>query len=365
MEGMNMKKALARVIRLSLVFLLLASLMEVAGAGETITLKIGGGHPSNTMSYTAVAKNFFQVKISERAAAETPYRVEWVDAYGGTIAKLAEGLTACQDGILDILVNSYGFDNMKLFLMNMPYYVPFSSPDPIVANKASRAAYDKYKKVFEDLWENYNQKFLAFGPTGSYELITNFPVKSITDLRGHKVAAAGANLPWLEGSGAVPVQSNLNEAYTCIQTGVYDGWVMWPDAAYRFKLHEVAPYYTMVGFGACPIQGISINLDVWNDLPPAIQKIIEDVAAEYEVESAKVAKEWDVEALEKMKGEGVTITAFAPEDAKKWADGLADVPQIRATEANEMGFPGTGIWNAYLDSQREQGYAFPREWLVK
>ena len=347
------------------VAMLLAPSLAIAYAAETITLKIGGGHPSNTMSYTSVAKNFFQTRISERAAAETPHRVEWVEAYGGSVAKLAEGLVACQDGILDILVNSYGFDNKKLYLMNMPYYVPFSSPDPVVANKASRAAYDKFRQVYEDLWANYNQKFLAFGPTGQYELITNFPVKNITDLKGHKVAAAGANLPWLEGSGAVPVQSNLNEAYTSIQTGVYDGWVMWPDASYRFKLHEVAKYYTMVGFGACPIQGISINLDVWSDLPEAIRKIIEESAVEYERESAVAAKEWDVEALEKMKKEGVIVTVFSPEDAAKWANGLADIPRLRAREADENGFPGGEIWNAYMDSQKEQGYKFPREWIVK
>jgi TRAP-type C4-dicarboxylate transport system substrate-binding protein len=360
-----MEELVMKNFRFCLLGSMLLAMAFGIGAAETITLKIGGGHPANTMSYTSVAQNFFQVKISARAAAETPYRVEWVEAYGGTIAKLAEGLVACQDGLLDLLCNSYAFDNMKLFLMNMPYYVPFSSPDPILANRASRAVYDKYREVYEELWERYNQKFLAFGPTGAYELITNFPVKSITDLRGHKVAAAGANLPWLEGSGAVPVQSNLNEAYTCIQTGVYDGWVMWPDASYRFKLHEVAKYYTLVGFGACPIQGISINLDVWNDLPDSIKKIIEEVAAEYEDESARVAKEWDAEALEKMKKEGAVVSSFSPEDSRKWAEGLADIPQLRATEANGMGFPGTAIWNAYMDSQKAQGNKFPREWVVK
>lgn len=349
-------------------FLLLAVCTAEAGTRrKTITLKIGGGHPSNTMAYTAIAQSVFQKRISERAAAETDYDVEWVEAYGGTIAKLAEGLVACQDGLLDVLCNSYAFDNNKLFLMNMPYYVPFSSPDAIVANKAMRAVYDKYPDVFEELWSRYNQKFLGWGPTGGYELITNFPIKSMADLKGHKVAAAGANLPWLEGSGAIPVQSNLNEAYTSIQTGVYDGYVLWADVAYRFKLHEVAKYYTMVGFGADSIQGISINLDVWEELPPEIQKIVEEVAVEYERESAEATQEWDVIALSKMQDEGVVISTLDAVERAKWVDSLVEIPQIRASEArNKFGFKdAVDIWMTYIENQKDQGYVFPRDWTVK
>ena len=113
------------------------------------------------------------------------------------------------------------------------------------------------------MWETYNQKFLAFGPTGSYDIVTNFKVNTLEDLKGHKIAAAGANLSWLEGTGAVPVQSNLGEAYTSLQTGVYEGWVMHAEATLGYKLHEVAPNYTKIGYGAMPIQGISVNLDKW------------------------------------------------------------------------------------------------------
>jgi TRAP-type C4-dicarboxylate transport system substrate-binding protein len=339
--------------------------MVCSGAAEVITLKIGGGHPANTMAYTAVCQGFFQNRVSQRAAAETNYRIEWVEAYAGTVAKLGEGLEACQDGILDILCNSFSFNNRKLYLMNMPHYVPFASPDPVVATKATRETYNKFKDVYDQLWAAYNQKFLAFGPTGHYELITNFPIRTVSDLKGHKIAAAGANLPWLEGSGAVPVQSNLNEAYTCIQTGVYDGWVMWPDASYRFKLHEVAKYYILVNFGANPTQGLSINLDIWEKLPAEIRGIIEESALEYEMESAKAARDWDVEALKLMEKEGVIIAALPANERAEWVANLPNVPQTRATEATELGFPGPAIWNAYMDSQKAQGYVFPREWVVK
>jgi TRAP-type C4-dicarboxylate transport system substrate-binding protein len=344
---------------------------EETGAGgetesrETITLIIGGGHMMNGMAYTQVAHDFFEAEITKRCAETTRYDIEWTEAYGGTIAKLAEGLQACQDGLLDVLVNSYSFDNNKLYLMNMNYYVPFSSKDPVVVTEASRAVMDAFPDVYEELWSRYNQKFLALGPTGHYELITTFPVSSLDDLRGHKIAAAGANLPWLESTGAVPVQSNLNEAYTSFQTGVYEGWIMWPDATYRYKLHEVAPYYTEIGFGAMAIQGISINMDTWNGLPSEVQAIIEEVAAEYETQSAEAARDWDVTAIETMQGEGLTICEMPQADIERWAAGLPNIPQERADEAVDVGFPGIEIWNAYIDAQEELGHTFARDWVIQ
>jgi TRAP-type C4-dicarboxylate transport system substrate-binding protein len=336
-----------------------------SAARETINLIIGGGHIMNGMAYTQVAHDFFEAEVTKRCAERTNYDIEWTEAYGGTIAKLAEGLQACQDGLLDVLVNSYSFENNKLYLMNMNYYVPFSSKDPVVVTQASRAVMDEYADVYEELWSRYNQKFLALGPTGHYELITTFPVTSLADLKGHKIAAAGANLPWLESTGAIPVQSNLNEAYTSFQTGVYEGWIMWPDATYRYKLHEVAPYYTEIGFGAMAIQGISINNDKWNELPAEVQAIIVEVAAEYETESAEAARDWDVTAIETMQKEGLTICEMPQADIEKWASGLPNIPQERADEAVDLGFPGIEIWNAYIDAQEDLGHVFARNWVIE
>ncbi len=81
----------------------------------------------------------------------------------------------------------------------------------------------------------------------------------MADLKGRKIAGAGLNLKWLEYAGAVPVQSRLPEAYTSMQTGVYNGWIMFPSGWVNFKLNEVAKYYTEVGFGAITWHGLTMN----------------------------------------------------------------------------------------------------------
>ncbi|HWQ62023.1 MAG TPA: hypothetical protein VN521_06905, partial [Negativicutes bacterium] len=60
----------------------------------TIELKIGSGHPANGMTYTQAAVDFFQPEVAKRVAEKTNYRIKWIEAYGGTVAKLAEVLGA-------------------------------------------------------------------------------------------------------------------------------------------------------------------------------------------------------------------------------------------------------------------------------
>ena len=57
----------------------------------------------------------------------------------------------------------------------------------------------------------HNVKYLGMFTYDSYQLITKFPIKTIDDITGHKIAGAGPNLSWIKAVGAVPVQSNLVE----------------------------------------------------------------------------------------------------------------------------------------------------------
>lgn len=42
-----------------------------------------------------------------------------------------------------------------------------------------------------------------------------------------------------------------------MQTGVYNGWIMFPSAWVQFKLYEIGKFYTETGFGAIPWHGLT------------------------------------------------------------------------------------------------------------
>ena len=58
---------------------------------QVIKLTIGAGHPSTSMPYVRAAEEFFVPEVAKRVEENTDYTIEWTKAYGGSIAKLAEG----------------------------------------------------------------------------------------------------------------------------------------------------------------------------------------------------------------------------------------------------------------------------------
>ena len=81
---------------------------------------------------------------------------------------------------------------------------------------------------------------------GNYNLVTTFSWGKGEQLKGRKIAAAGPNVPWVQAIGAIPVQSNLNEAYTSLQTGVYQGWVLGGTATIEEIFQGSFPFLLML-----------------------------------------------------------------------------------------------------------------------
>lgn len=332
---------------------------------QSISLTLGSGHPAGgAITYTNYLESWYVPELTRRVNEETPHTLEITEAYGGSIAPLAEVLGATASGLLDIGAIIYPFEPSTLFLHNLEMKTPFSSPDPVVAIKAMRRVFDEVPYMADMLEEEHNQKVLSLWTTGSYHLVTTFEWDSIEDLKGRTITAAGPNLPWITNVGVNPVQGNLNEWYTSLQTGVVDGAVMFPEATAGFKLHEVAPYYTEVGFGASPQGAITINLDSWAALPASVQEIMLELSAEYEATVAQEVVREGEEAYETMRAEGATIRSLTPEQRAEWANLLPNLPNEGAQEANEMGLPGTEAFRIFIEAQEELGYEFPREWTI-
>ena len=253
---------------------LAATLLCAGGSGAhaaTFKLKIGAGHPPAGL-WIATLRDVFMPKISERVAKETSHKIEWTEAFGGSVCKLGECLEAIESGLLDIGDAHAPFEPAKMLAHNFSYFAPFGTPDPRIAAKAVREVYENTPALRKVLEDRYNQVFIAAGVVGNYGLITNFKWSTVAELKGHKIAAAGPNLPWLQGTGVIGVQSTLNEAYTSMQTGVYEGWVMFTDASMSFKLNEVSKQYVDMDFGCISTPVLTMNKETWKELPPEVQR---------------------------------------------------------------------------------------------
>lgn len=334
------------------------------GAQETIRLRIASGHPPPT-PYVHLMTTFFVPEVTKRVAAKTKYKIEFVEGYGGAMVKVADTLEGVQSGIIDIGGYCFCFEPSNLPLHAFQIMLPFGTMKPTVSLKVARAVYDQVpfmSKVFED---KYRQKLLAVIADNGYNLGTNFEWNSVAQLKGQKIAGAGLNLKWLEYVGATPVQSSLVDAYTSMQTGVYNGWIMFPSGWISAKLYEVGKYYTEVGFGAITWHGLTINKARWDKLPKEVQDIVQEVAREFEARTGTFNEENYPKQLEQLRGFGVNVRKLPDSVTDDWAKSLAAWPKEKAKELDTQGMPATQVLEIALDAAEKAGHKWPVRYAVK
>ncbi len=349
---------------LSLAFLALLMLNSCSDP-NTITLRIGTGHPAGPTVYATELRDFFVPEVERRVAETTSYKVQFVEGYGGSIAKVAETLEAVQDGILDIGAYCVCFEPSKLFLHNFSYFVPFGPQSAVQAMATSRKVYEQHPWLARQLEENYKQTILAINGWDNYHLGTIDPWSDITDLNGVKIGGAGPNLPWLEYVGAVPVQSTLPDGYLSMQTGVYSGWLMFPSAYYSFKFHEPAPNYTLISFGA--MGGavlVTMNRRTMDSLPAEIRDIIVEVGREYELHAAQALDKGQSKGLADLQNDGAHVRHLPETVRARWAASLVDFPNRMAKDADRRNMPGSEILRAYIKQATIDGHAWPVEYII-
>jgi len=360
---MKRRRSFRYLVTTGLFFILFGHLTMGMADAKTFRLVIGAGNPTAAV-WVGTVKDFFSVEVKKRVEATTEHKIEWVEAYGGSVAKLGGVLDAIQDGILNVGYLNYPFEPTKLFLHNWSFVLPFDNPDVIQLAKVAKRVHEMVPYLTQVFEKDYNQVFLGCGVSNSYQLITTFPCATVADLKGKKIAAAGPNLPWLKGTGAVPVQSNLNEAYTSLQTGVYEGYIMFADAIMAFKLHEVAKYLALIDLGGNVIGAVTINKDTYNSLPKEIQNIMREVGGQWTMEMAKASKAKEVKAYDIFDKSGVKITRFSEDQRMAWANRLEDIPNQRAQEANKKGMPGSEVYRVYFREMEKEGFKYIRKWKI-
>jgi C4-dicarboxylate-binding protein DctP len=347
---------------------LLSSLLGLACAtavqAENIKLRIASGHPAAN-TYVNLMQNFFVPEVSKRVAERTSHKIEFVEGYGGSMVKVADTLEGVQSGIIDIGGYCFCFEPSNLPLNAFQVMLPFGTMNSEMSVKLARIVYDKVpalSKVFED---KFNQQLLALISDNGYNLGTTFAWNNVSDLKGRKIAGAGLNLKWLEYAGVVPVQSSLPEAYTSMQTGVYNGWIMFPSAWVNFKLGEVANNYTEVGFGAITWHGLTINKNRFAKLPKEVQAIIVEVAKEFEGKTGSVNQENYPKQIAQLKATGVNVKSVPDQVRLEWANSLKDWPQTMATQLDSQGLPGTQVLKITLEEAEKMGHKWPVRYVIK
>lgn len=348
-----------RMIRPAALAAALAS-APVAAAADSFDAIVVAGHPPVFRWVQMISQSFIPAATEGFAAAG--HSISFNEQYAGSLAGVGQELEALEAGIAQIGTCQALFSPAKLAVQNVTYYTPFVSDDP-----------RQVAGIIDHLHRTDPRMTAAYAENGAvylgapiaiddYLLMTTFPVTSLADLQGRKIAAPGAAINWLSGTGATGVAGNLTTYYNEIRAGVYDGVIVFATAALPGRLHEVAPHVTRFGMGAQFAGALCASAEWYDDLPEAAQAALHA--------AADTAGAWYMDALEAAVGQslagmaaaGATVTEAPDEMRRAWAQGMDNAARTWAGVLDGRGVPGSEILAAYMDGMRAAGATPLRDW---
>lgn len=350
--------------------LAIATLLAATGlaapvqAQQTIKLTAAAGHPP-VFLWVKLIDEYFMPEVDKRlAAAGGKHRIEWTKAWGGTLIKIGSESKGIADGVADLGFVSTIFEAPRFPMQNVSYYAPFGT-DSIATVGNVINEMQKSIPAMGQAWTKNGLTYLGGTALDSYHIWTNFPVRSVDDLKGKKITAPGPAANWIKGTGAVAVAGNLNTYYEDIKSGVSNGVITFATGAWGAKVHEVAPYITKVNFGSQFAGGLAMNKARFDKLPPEVQKIFREVSVEYEKRFADAQGSTAAGLLQKMEGAGAKISELSPAERKRWADTLPPIAKTWAADLQAKGMPGDQVLNGFMNGLKKAGAQPARDWAGK
>lgn len=335
----------------------LTLLASTAFAQETVTVNIGSSHPEANIWVYAM-KNAFQPEVDRILAEKGEYKVDWNEAYGGTLYKFTDTRAAVSDGIVDVGMVGTVWEGAAMPLQNVTYFTPFATEDHALLIKI----FDDLSAnlpVLHDSWTAQNMVPLSSLITDSYDIYANFPINTMEDLQNRKLNAPGTSANWLQGTGATPVDGALTTYYTNIQTGVTEGTLSFASGILPTRVYEVAPDLTRVGLGSMYFGAIAANKDFFDALPAPVQEAFMAAASVTSLAHGDYVTTLATKAMTEMQAAGLTVHELDPAERAKW---IANLPDIVAPWLEQTGEDGKIVLSAYFDALRENGLTPGRDW---
>jgi TRAP-type C4-dicarboxylate transport system substrate-binding protein len=286
--------------------------------------------------FPAPHKNSVLIEEYAKAIGEkTGGKVKVTLFHGGTLTPAAQVYDGVTKSLSDMGMSSLGYTRGRFPLTEI-IDLPLGYKSGLAATKVANAYLAKFQP--KELTDTQVMFLHAHGPG---VLHTKKPVANLADLKGTKVSCTGLSAKIVEKLGAVPVAAPMPERYDSISKGVSDGGMFPVEALKGWKLAEVVKSTTL-NFGSAYTTAffVTMNKDKWASLSPEIQKVFNEVNAEYIVKFGEVWDAIDKEGSEFAKTQGVTTIALTPEEDAKWSEAVKPILAEYTDNMAKKSLPG-------------------------
>ena len=353
---------LKSVVKPTVAAIAIAAAGGAAQAQETINVTFMSGLPRVATVVDATI-NTFVPTIDKTLAKTGNYKINWNLAHTGQIVKPRGELEGLETGLGDVAIVVSAFHPDKVPLYEVSFKTPFTTQDlDFVARTMKRL--EGVFPEFQAGWKKFNQ--MSLHPTGTvdnYVLISEKPIKSLAEIKGRKIGAAGPNLPWVKAVGAAGVQTNVGDAYNSLSTGIFDNMIAWKQAMGAFKLCEPAPFMIDPKLGAAQTGGMNVNLDFFDGLPEEVRNAFVAAAEAWHAKNVDLVIAGASKGLARCEREfGTKVTVLSEAERKEWARMMPNFAKQWASTQDAKGLPGTKILVTYMDAMRANNQPIVRHW---
>lgn len=208
---------------------------------------------------------------------------------------------------------------------------------PFVATNFDEAweLYQASKPAIEAALEERGLKLLFMPVWPPQGLFTANPVESMADMEGAKFRAADANTSRLAVlMGATPTKTEATEISQAFSTGVADSMMGSGAIGVFQKMWDYVDNFYKVN-AWMPKSAVIVNMDAWNGLDEATQKVVMDAAAKAETDVWAAVRDVTEGYNTTMAENGMNVSEPSPElavsfqeigttMAAEWADNAGD-----------------------------------------
>lgn len=298
----------------------------------TVELKLAHFFPSTHPAETELIQPW------AKAIEEATNGQVIITSYPGETLLKADGIyDGVVSGVADIGLSCFSYTRGRF-----PVLEAFELPGVTYNNSkaASLVAWEGIKQLNPK--EVQDTRLMMVLTTGSGDLFTRVPVRSLQDLQGLAVRATGLSAKTLQVLGANPVAMPQSESYEALSKGVVKGNLGPVEVLQGWKNAEVTQYLTRTPFLYNTLFFITMNLDQWNSLSPENQKAIEEVNKKFFEEVAIGLWDKQNEAAWKyaVEEKGMQEITLSQEEKDKWIAAVKPIQDEFVTTMQQKGLPG-------------------------
>ena len=290
------------MIRKTLIFLLLCSLLTLSGcrdkASQKRTLKLA--HCLDTTH--PVHKTM--VHIAERVREKSDGNLTIEIFPGGQLGSEKECIEALQLGYLAMTKTSTS--PMEAFIPRMKVFaVPYLFDN---GEHFWKAALGPIGTELLDAGQDKFLKGLCYFDAGARRKKKKKPINSPKDLEGMKIRVqkSAMSMNMIKAMGGSPTPISWGELYTSLDQGVVDGAENNPPSFHTSRHYEICIYYSLDEHTRVPDM-LVVSTKIWNTLTPQQQNIITEVIEESNEYGRRLWAEAENEAMRVVQEAGVKV----------------------------------------------------------